>query len=424
MPIPPERRYGVYLYELRVGTLVQRGDETRFNFSDDYFDDPARPVLGLRFEQHRDQPYRAALRLPPWFSNLLPEGPLRQWVARDRDVSSDREMELLAQLGADLPGAIRVAPVDGDSEESIWPEDEVIHRPQPPGAAGSSSPWRFSFAGVALKFSMLRHGDRLSVPAADERGDWIVKFPDHRFPDVPLNEYAMMTLAARAGIEIPEVTLVHRDQLDGLPSVMWPNRESVAYAVRRFDRTEKRSLVHIEDFAQVLDRWATEPHHGSGKYASSFATVLLTAYRGHDEDSLVEATRRIAFNAVIGNGDAHLKNWSLIYRDRRRPKLSPAYDLVATAPYRPSDEPEDFGLKFNGSRRFQDVTLSGFERLAFRIRNRLGTFEADLPELAADVAKRVHAAWPEVRTMLASNPRLQTQIDAWIGQMTNQLQRR
>lgn len=423
MSIPPERHYGVYLYELRVGTLVQRGDETRFNFSADYFDDPARPILGLRFEQHRNQPYRAALRLPPWFSNLLPEGPLRQWVARDRDVSSDREMELLAQVGADLPGAVRIAPEDGGPGET-WPEDEVVHRPQPPSTAGSSSPWRFSFAGVALKFSMLRHGDRLSVPAVDERGDWIVKFPDQRFPDVPLNEYAMMTLAAKAGLAVPEVTLVQRDQLDGVPSVMWPNSETVAYAVRRFDRTDSRGLIHIEDFAQVLDRWATEPHHGSGKYASSFATVLKTAYRGHDEGSLVEATRRIAFNAMIGNGDAHLKNWSLIYRDRRRPELSPAYDLVATAPYRPSDEPEDFGLKFNGSRRFQDISLAGFERLAFTIRDRLGHFESDLPEHAADVAKRVHQAWPEVRTILASNPRLQTLIDEWINQMAAQLQRR
>lgn len=421
MPTPVERRFGVFLYERRVGTLAQRGDETRFMFDDTYLNDPVRPVLGLRFEQRLTEPYRAALQLPQWFSNLLPEGPLRQWVANDRGVSSQREMELLAQVGADLPGAVRIAPLDGPGDQVLWPEDEIVHRPERRTTAEASSPWRFSFAGVALKFSMLRQGDRMSVPAADERGDWIVKFPDYRHTDVPLNEYAMMRLASLVGLEVPEVELIDRDHLDGLPEVMWPNKETTAYAVRRFDRSGQRELVHIEDFAQVLDRWTTEPHHSGEKYASSFATVLAIAYRGHDEASLVEATRRVAFNAMIGNGDAHLKNWSLIYRDRRRPSLSPAYDLVATAPYRPSDEPEDFGLKFNGTRRLNTVTLAGFNRLAYQVGNKLGKFETDLSAQAEDVVSKVEAAWPEVRELLEPNQQLLGQIDTWIRQMVRQI---
>jgi serine/threonine-protein kinase HipA len=67
-------------------------------------------VLGLLFEQDPLRTHAAALRLPPWFSNLLPEGLLREWIAADRGVSADREMELLAQVGHDLPGAVRVLP--------------------------------------------------------------------------------------------------------------------------------------------------------------------------------------------------------------------------------------------------------------------------------------------------------------------------
>jgi serine/threonine-protein kinase HipA len=67
-------------------------------------------VLGLLFEQDPLRTHAAALRLPPWFSNLLPEGLLREWIAADRRVSADREMELLAQVGHDLPGAVRVLP--------------------------------------------------------------------------------------------------------------------------------------------------------------------------------------------------------------------------------------------------------------------------------------------------------------------------
>lgn len=76
--------------------------------------------------------------------------------------------------------------------------------------------WSFSLAGVALKFSMLAQGDRLTIPAFGEGGDWIVKLPDSRYPEVPRNELAMMTLAKAVGIDVPEVRLVHRDLVESL----------------------------------------------------------------------------------------------------------------------------------------------------------------------------------------------------------------
>src|SRR5689334_19323085 len=101
-------RYGVWLGGRRIGTLDQRGDYTAFSFTEEYIADPNRSVLGLHFEQDLKAQYASALRLPPWFSNLLPEGRLRIWIAEQRDVSPDREMELLAQVGHDLPGAVQV----------------------------------------------------------------------------------------------------------------------------------------------------------------------------------------------------------------------------------------------------------------------------------------------------------------------------
>lgn len=106
----PERAYAVWLGTTRAGTIHQRGDYTRFTLAPEYRDEPDRPVLGLLFEQDPLRTHAAALRLPPWFSNLLPEGLLREWIAADRRVSADREMELLAQVGHDLPGAVRVLP--------------------------------------------------------------------------------------------------------------------------------------------------------------------------------------------------------------------------------------------------------------------------------------------------------------------------
>ncbi|XUM05233.1 HipA N-terminal domain-containing protein [Streptomyces venezuelae ATCC 10712] len=101
---------------------------------------------------------------PPWFSNLLPEGVLRRWIADDRKVSPDREMELLAQVGHDLPGAVRVIDIAEEDDEADWDfeNDAPTGSPQDPA---KHVEWRFSLAGVGLKFSMLRNGDRLTLPA-------------------------------------------------------------------------------------------------------------------------------------------------------------------------------------------------------------------------------------------------------------------
>ncbi|GAA2414271.1 HipA domain-containing protein [Streptomyces glaucosporus] len=410
-----EKYYAVLLHGRRIGTLCQRGDHTRFVMNDSCLEDPSRPVLGLRFEENLRAPYASALRLPRWFSNLLPEGPLREWIADDRGVSLDREMELLAQVGHDLPGAVQVLPAEGPDDGWEWPEGlESGMRPGGSHGFPSDSPWRFSLAGVALKFSMLARGDRLTVPAAGEYGDWLVKFPDYRHPDVPRNEFTMMSLAGDVGLDVPDVRLLHRDELDGLPDRMWPNDEVWAYAVRRFDRCADgtRAMVHIEDFAQVRDKYPQD------KYQSTFETVAAVSYRGHDLESLRETVRRIAFSVTIGNGDAHLKNWSLIYRDRRVPSLAPVYDLVSTVPYAPADEPEDMGLKFGGSKRFETVRPATFDRLESALDRRFGVSDGRLSDVAVDTVRRVREAWPRHEERLAVNPALREAVDAWIRQST------
>ncbi|MBU3867468.1 type II toxin-antitoxin system HipA family toxin [Streptomyces sp. 4503] len=413
-----ENYYAVLLHGRRIGTLCQKGDYTRFILNESYLGDAHRPVLGLRFEENLRLPYASALRLPRWFSNLLPEGPLREWIAQDRGVSLDREMELLAQVGHDLPGAVQVMPAEGPDEQWEWPDGDNSDVAGGFGSPTADSPWRFSLAGVALKFSMLAQGDRLTVPTGGVHGDWLVKFPDYRHSDVPLNEFAMMSLARKVGLEVPDVRLVHRDELDGVPSRMWPNAEEWAYAVRRFDRLsdDHRTSVHIEDFAQVRDKYP------QAKYEGSFETVVALAYRGRDLAALSEAVRRIAFCVIIGNGDAHLKNWSLIYRDRRIPTLSPAYDLVSTAPYAPSDEPEDLGLKFGGSKRFEDVGLATFKQLQNRLEYRLGHTGVNLEAIAAETAGSVISHWPEHAKIIAANPSLRDRVSGWItGHASNLL---
>lgn len=134
-------------------------------------------------------------------------------------------------------------------------------------------------------------------------------------------------------------------------------------------------------------------------------------------DGLREFTRRLAFTILIANGDAHLKNWSLIYTDPRVPSLAPAYDMVSTAYYLGARE--TLGLKFGGTRRFDKVDVTTFERL----QRRLHAPQAELAACVAEVVERVSLHWPEHRDQLAVNPDLASSIESCIAAGRNSLLR-
>jgi serine/threonine-protein kinase HipA len=104
---------------------------------------------------------------------------------------------------------------------------------------------------------------------------------------------------------------------------------------------------------------------------------------------MLELTRRLVFNAGIGNGDMHAKNWSLIYRDGRTPALAPAYDYVSTIVYMPDD---DLGMNLRGSKSFDDFDESRLRSLADR------ALVPVKPVVAAayDMVHRMRETWPKI----------------------------
>ena len=372
-----EAVYAVLLHGEHVGAIHRRDAFTKFVFDRDYWDRPNRAVLGRWFEDHPRKQPRATNWVPAWFSNLLPEGRLRELIAREQRVDTNREIDLLTRIGADLPGAVQVvpdpdAPVDEGFEAAA---DGLVNVPKP------SARLRFSLAGMGLKFSMRQEGDRLVIPAHGEDGGWIVKTPDGTYPGLVANEAAVMRLAGELGIEVPEVHVRHRNQVDELGEGAWPSDEDEAYVVRRFDRTAE-GRVHIEDFAQVLGRFGL----GEGKYRSTVEAVAAIAYRGRDHASLREMVRRTVFNLFVGNGDAHLKNWSLIYPDRKIARLSPAYDLVCTAIY---PHQADLGLPFFGTARLSEISRDHFARLQAA----LNVDDDDVLDVVDEMIERFCQAW-------------------------------
>jgi serine/threonine-protein kinase HipA len=352
------KRLHVLLGDLPVGRLtLDDAARCEFHLLESYRHGHPRPVLGQCFEDDLDARRRALSRLPAWFSNLLPEGALRELVARDAGVEPAREFRLLEHLGDDLPGAIRV--VQDDYPAARTDAESADAMEESGSGTQEDSAWHFSLAGVQLKFSALRSDRGMTIPVSGQGGDWILKLPDLRYPGVPANEHATMQWAAASGITIPEIDLVDIGQVSGLPATGIPRQETQALVIRRFDRPAPGERIHMEDFNQILGLYPEQKYAQFNHETIARLTLVLTGAAG-----LEELVRRYVFMLASGNGDAHHKNWTLVYPDGVQAALSPAYDLVSTIQYMPDDR---LALNFGRSKRWEDMGLDTFRRLARKI---------------------------------------------------------
>ncbi|MFV1582658.1 MULTISPECIES: type II toxin-antitoxin system HipA family toxin [unclassified Phaeobacter] len=345
----------VLLYGRKIGTLTYLGGEkTVFAFTEDYINDPDRPTLGLSFKDvHGDlitdhRSYK--IKLMPFFSNLLPEGHLRKYLAEKADIHPEREFFLIWVLGRDLPGAVTIEPADGEA----WPPvDDLDPLEQ---AKVHEDILRFSLAGVQLKFSAISDATGgLTIPASGTGGDWIVKLPSQEYGGVPENEFSMMTLARMVGINVPAIDLVDVSSIGNLPAGI-DKLGNHAFIIQRFDRADDNVSIHIEDFAQVYGVFAEDKYKKAS--SANIANVIAAETGGQDTEEFI---RRLTFNTLIGNGDMHLKNWSLIYPDGRYARLSPAYDFVSTIPYIPGDSA---ALNYSRTKDFTEFTWDELEHLS------------------------------------------------------------
>lgn len=247
---------GVYLHDRRVGIISRLGgDQHIFAFEQDYIDDPNRPTLSLSYKSRTGGLVTAVRpvfrRLPQLFSNLLPEGQLRDHLAGKAGVKKEREFYLMAVLGEDLPGAVVVKPLDSSHEGH---HDDQHHHDQRRDEEDQrqQNVLRFSLAGVQLKFSAIPEASGgLTIPALGVGGSWIIKLPSTQYAAVPENEFAMLELARAVGIQVPPVRLVSVADIEGLPAET-ARLPGNALAIERFDRGAGGRRVHMEDFAQVF----------------------------------------------------------------------------------------------------------------------------------------------------------------------------
>ena len=390
----------VLLYGNPIGTLTHvAGDRSLFAFNESYIADEQRPILSLGFKDALGglitdfRPTQA--RVLPFFSNLLPEGHMRTYLAERAGVNPVREFFLLWALGMDLAGAVTIRPSGDDTwppvGDSISTDHDDKHR---------DTALRFSLAGMQLKFSAVTEANGgLTIPAKGIGGSWIIKLPSRQYAGVPENEYSMLTLARLMGMNVPALALVELNDIENLPKEV-EDVKGRALVIERFDRLSDGTRVHIEDFAQVFRVYPDKKY----EKASMRNIAAVIAAEGEETD-LIEFIRRLTFNVLIGNADMHLKNWSLIYPNRRRAALAPAYDFVSTIPY---IKDTHSALNVSRTKRFDAFTSDELIHLAAK---------AALPEkMVLDTARETvalfHQHWANEKKNLPLESKIVSAIDA------------
>jgi serine/threonine-protein kinase HipA len=343
----------VYLYGERVGTLFPAGDnDYRLAYDPDLVErvGPGKALLSNSLPA-RPEPYSAEAT-SAYVEGLLPEGPRRERMGRELGIDASDGYLLLAELGHDCPGAVCFLPAgeapqrrDGDS--LAWlDEDELaeIVKPPPPSFFSSDCEQRMRFAlpGLRHKLSLIRDeaGERWAWPEAGAPSTHVVKPETGEYPEYVANEMFCMTVCRQVGLPIAKATV---EQIAGRNCLISP----------RYDRVfgdggaEVRRL-HCESFCQALGILPAADEESAEAQAPGWGEVrgLLNAVSRSDE--VVNLLTAAFCNYILGNGDAHGRNFALIDRDKtsldevpRKWRLAPMTDITSTVVY---DDPIHHGL--------------------------------------------------------------------------------
>jgi serine/threonine-protein kinase HipA len=347
-----------------VGELTHDRGRLGLRYVPGAADDLARR-LPRRKDPYSDQECRA------FIANLLPEGDWRGILCRRLELPFGDDFELLRWLGHDCAGAVTFddpsLEQSGDAYTPLaepelrrWLKDPLV-RPSPREASGL----RRALAGAQDKLILhLAEGE----PYLCERGapsTVIVK------PDIPgpfelsaLNELFCMQLASAIGLSAPRS--------------FW---FAGAFAVERFDRVFEGSRLcrlHQEDFAQLLGLPPVQ------KYAVGWRDcfALVDRHLADAEAARKQLIERLFFNLLVGNGDAHGKNFALLFGPGG-PGLAPAYDILCTQIY-PSLS-EAYAMQVGTARRQDELSAAAWQKLAEEARLPLDWIKARGAELSSQV---------------------------------------
>ncbi len=243
--------------------------------------------------------------------------------------------------------------------------------------------------GVLTKFLAVQDGRRYVVRRHGAAGSFILKLPSTRHPDLVANEVAGYQLCAALGLDCAEARVISRADAD-LPEQL-PFDELLA--VKRFDRGQDGQRIHVEEFAQVLQ---VEPKR---KYGQGVMTDhpnmlrVLDRLSSRPAQDVQEFVKRFVALILMGNVDAHLKNWALMYPDGITTRLAPLYDPVCVTALFESAPHTDYAIN-----RAIDTTLRAFDLNKLEALLKAAGLQrvSRLVSIAKQTVKLAQADWPAV----------------------------
>jgi serine/threonine-protein kinase HipA len=384
-----DRSLDVWLQGALIGRLDQEAGRLVFTYDPGWLAEakavPLSASLPLRSAPFDDRAVR------PFFAGLLPEQEKRDQVARAFGVSPRNDFALLDAIGGECAGAVTMTPV---GEKPLEEPEEIDYRrlddrelaaildrlPERPLLAGEEGV-RLSLAGAQDKLPVLVIDGRVALPLHGAPSSHILKPAIRRIEDSVHNEGFCLALARAVRIETVASEI---REVEGRPYLLGRRYDRLAGPDGRVRR------MHQEDFCQALGI-APEykyQHEGGPSLVDCFALVRRTTRPAALH--LPRLLDQVLFNSLLGNHDAHGKNYSLIYRPDGT-TLAPLYDVVSTAVY--PELTAKMAMKIGGRYEFDEVLPRHWSRFA----KDAGLAAAQVRRRLLDLTNRLPAAARTVR---------------------------
>ena len=404
------RTLDVYLFNDLVGRLVQDdGGQMVFDYAESWLNKPGATALSqslpLRPKRFRSKECRG------FFAGILPEEATREIIARNLGISARNDHAMLERIGGECAGAVTFMPAGEGLPERHYgyrtlsaQELAAIIRELPtrPLLAGEEG-IRLSLAGAQDKLAVRIEGDDVCLPLGGAPSTHILKPAVARFEGVVFNEALCMKLAVAAGLPTAAVEIRN---IDGMNYLL----------VERYDRHHRQEpgkapvieRLHQEDFCQAQGIVPEHKYQKEGGPSLRQCFALLREVSSAPVVDLARLLDAVIYNYLVGNNDAHGKNFSLLYRgigtDDVEIRLAPLYDIVSTVYY--PELHRDMAMKIGGEYSSDKVMPKEFEKLAEEaelgkplVRRRVPA----LAEMLIDILPKVQATHPvadEVATLI------------------------
>ena len=368
------------------GTLWVEKGRLRFRYDAHWLEQSGVMALSqslpLQIEVFDDQVCR------PFFAGLLPEGDLRRRIAQQCQLSRANDFGLLAAIGGDCAGAVSLAPGDQEPEpaevEWLTPTQLITllaELPQRPMLAQRDG-LRLSLAGAQDKLPVVVEGQRIGLPKGSAASTHILKPAIAAVENSVTNEAFCMALARMVKLRAADTQIL----MAGDQRIL---------LVRRYDRRRANdgswSRLHQEDFCQALAVPPDLKYQNEGGPDLQACFSLLRRATRPSAPEVIRLLDAVIFNALIGNHDAHAKNFSILYR-KQATTLAPLYDLLCTAVY--PTLTDKMAMKVGSKYRFAEVQVRHWEQFA----KAAGLSEAQARKRVAGIAKQLPACARRLQT--------------------------